>query len=142
MRISLVLMSLFMFMGCASTPHSATELRTAGKAKTSFCSEKAFKETVAIIEAQLQKCFAHGEQEVFGGTSNTFIEMSGVNSKIVTISSVAQVNWNRFYQAVVDITAQDQCPALVEAYGMSDSWSSTTHLVQDWVAGNNLEKCS
>jgi hypothetical protein len=141
MKTSFALFSLFLLVGCASVPKSVDELRLAGKAKSSFCSDKSFNETVGIIERQLGKCFAHGKQKVYGGTSDTFIEKSGVGSKSVTLASVAHVNWNRFYQTIVDVSSQNKCPVFIEAYGMSNNWSKTTDLVQDWVSGNNLDKC-
>ena len=141
MKSSFVLISLMFLSGCASVPKSVDELRSAGKAKSSFCSNKAFNETVEIIESQLRKCFARGKHEVYGGTSDTFIEKGGVGSDSVTLASVAHVNWNRFYQTIVDVSSKNNCPVLVEAYGMSDNWSKTTSLVQSWVSGNNLDKC-
>ena len=141
MKSSFVLISLMFLLGCASVPKSVDELRTAGKAKSSFCSNKSFNETVEIIERQLKNCFAHGKQDVCGGTSDTFIEKSQADSNLVTLASVAHVNWNRFYQTIVDVSSQRACPVFVEAYGMSSHWSKTTDLVQDWVKGNNLDKC-
>jgi len=141
MKTSFVLISLLLLVGCASVPKSVDELRTAGKAKSSFCSDKSFKETVEIIERHLKRCFSRGKQEVYGGTSDTFIEKSGVESKSVTLASVVHVNWNRFYQTIVDVSTQGKCPVFVEAYGMSDNWSEVTDLVQDWVSGNKLDKC-
>jgi hypothetical protein len=140
MKTSFVLILFFLLAGCASVPKSVDELRTAGKAKNSFCSDKSFEKTVEIIQRQLKRCFAHGKQEVYGGTSDTFIEKSGVDSKSVTFASVAHINWNRFYQIVVDVSTQDKCPVLVEAYGMSGSWSGTTDLVHYWIDGNKLDK--
>lgn len=141
MKSSLVLLPLIILSGCASVPKSVDELRTAGKAKSSFCSNKPFHETVKLIEHQLSKCFAHGKQEVYGGTSDTFIEKNGADSELVTLASVAHVNWNRFYQTIVDVSSDHNCPVFVEAYGMSSNWSKTTVLVQDWVSGKNLDKC-
>ena len=141
MKSSLVLLPLIILSGCASVPKSVDELRTAGKAKSSFCSNKPFNETVKLIEHQLSKCFAHGKQEVYGGTSDTFIEKNGADSELVTLASVAHVNWNRFYQTIVDVSSDNNCPVFVEAYGMSSNWSKTTVLVQDWVSGKNLDKC-
>ena len=141
MKSSFVLISLMFLSGCASVPKSVDELRTAGKAKSSFCSNKSFNETVELIERQLKKCFAHGKQDIYGGTSNTFIEKSGADSNSVTLASVAHVNWNRFYQIIVDVSPQNKCPVFVEAYGMSGNWAKITGLVQDWVSGNNLDKC-
>ena len=141
MKSSLILIPLIFLSGCASVPHSVDELRTAGKAKSIFCSNKPFNETVELIEQQLSKCFAHGMQEVYGGTSDTFIEKNGADSKLVTLASVAHVNWNRFYQTIVDISSNNNCPVFVEAYGMSSNWSKTTVLVEDWVNGKNLDKC-
>ncbi|QYK07553.1 hypothetical protein [Shewanella mangrovisoli] len=141
MKSSFVLISLMFLSGCASVPKSVDELRAAGKAKSSFCSNKPFNETVELIERQVKKCFAHGKQDIYGGTSDTFIEKIEADSNSITLASVAHVNWNRFYQIIVDVSSQDKCPAFVEAYGMSSNWSKTTGLVQDWISGNNLDKC-
>lgn len=141
MKSSFILIPLLFLSGCASVPESVDELRNAGKAKSSFCSNTPFNETVQLIEHQLRKCFAHGKQEIYGGTSDTFIEKIGADSELVTLASVAHVNWNRFYQVIVDVSSNNSCPVFVEAYGMSGSWSKTTALVQDWVSGKNLDKC-
>lgn len=127
--------------GCVSVPKSVDEIKAAGKAKHSFCSGKSHQETVAIIEQQLNRCFAHGVQEIVGGTSNTFIEKLDTGKNTVTLASVVHANWNRFYQMRVDISALSTCPSFVEAYGMSDSWSDTTKLIQSWVDGESIDKC-
>ena len=141
MKSSFILIPLIFLSGCASVPKSVEELRTAGNAKSSFCSNKPFNETVELIESQLSKCFAHGKQEIYGGTSDTFIEKNGDDNDLVTLASVAHVNWNRFYQIIVDVSSNNECPVFVEAYGMSKNWSKTTVLVQDWVKGINLDRC-
>jgi len=141
MKYSFILIPLIFLSGCASVPKSVEELRTAGKAKSSFCSNRPFNETVDLIESQLSKCFAHGRQEIYGGSSDTFIEKNGADNDLVTLASVAHVNWNRFYQINVDVSSSNECPVFVEAYGMSNNWSKTTVLVQDWVKGTELNKC-
>ncbi|WKE66666.1 hypothetical protein PVT67_05320 [Gallaecimonas kandeliae] len=137
-----VIASLAAFLvGCAALPGTVDEIKAAGKAKYAFCSEKSYDETVNIIQRQLGRCYAHGMQEIYGGTSNTYIEKLKTAENTITLSSVAEVNWSRSYQMRVDVSSNDSCAAFVEAYGASDHWLDMTKIIQSWIKGEDLDKC-
>lgn len=137
----LPLCGLTLLGGCAAIHDTPQGLKQAGKAKHSFCSTKSFDQTVHTIATNLRRCFDHDVREMYAGSSVSFVERSQAADGTVTLASSTKVNWNHFYQVVVDIYKTDSCAVQVDAYGMSDAWMGTSLRVQDWVEDKHLDKC-
>ena len=133
----LCVIAMFSIAGCATTPRSAGDVRTAAQAKLEVCSERPKDDVALYIKEKLESCSTGSSSAGVLMTLKTFVEMDRTATGGYQISLVNEAGWNRFHSQLIDVDSTADCTAHVVIYGMTKHWKKYSEQVAKWIRSWN-----